>query len=89
MANSKYINFLEGMLIGGSLGAAGVFIFGTKEGRHLQEEIVDKYHQLVKKTHQCQNIVKKALKKPTKKIQRLAKKAVHKSHAGKKKSRRK
>lgn len=77
MSKSKYVNFLEGILVGGSLGAAVTFMFGTKEGKKLQQEIVKKYKLLEHKAEGYQKKVKKAIKSPVaKKLERLTRKAV-------------
>lgn len=77
MASSKYVNFLEGMLLGGSLGAVVTFMFGTKEGKKIQEKLVRKYRMLEHKADHYQKAVQKAVKSPmARKLKRLAKTAI-------------
>lgn len=88
MANSKYVNFLEGLLVGGSLGAAATFLFGTKQGKELQKKIVKKYQTLEHKAEHYIHNAEKAAKGPmAKKLKRLLGKAIKKRPTSKLKRR--
>lgn len=80
MSKSKYVDFLEGVLIGGSLGAAATFLFGTKKGKELQQKVVKKCRALEHKAERYVNNAKKAVKGPmSKRLKRLVKKTVKKT----------
>ncbi len=67
----SYVDFLEGILIGGSLGAAATFIFGTEKGKKLQKEVSQKYKKLERKAGHYRHNVEKAFKSPAaKKLQK-------------------
>ncbi len=73
----SYIDFLEGVLIGGSLGAAGLFLFGTQKGKKLQKKAMQHYHALEKKAHHYRDNLERAMKSPAaKKLKQLTKKVV-------------
>ena len=75
-AKSKhsYLDLFEGMLIGGALTAATVFLFGTKKGKEIQKELMHKYKQLRGKTeHMRENFGKLLKGTPAKKLKRVAK----------------
>jgi gas vesicle protein len=73
----SYVDFLEGMLIGGSLAAAASFVFGTQKGKKLQKDVLAKYKKLGHKAEHYLDNVKKAVKSPmAKKLKRLAKKSL-------------
>jgi gas vesicle protein len=75
----SYVDFLEGVLIGGSLAAAATFVFGTAKGKKLQKEVLAKYKKLGHKAEHYLDNVKKAVKGPmAKKLKRLAKKTLNK-----------
>lgn len=79
-----YIEFMEGMLVGGSLAAVAVFVLGTGKGKKLQKQLVEKYKKLGHKAGHYMHNVEKAVKSPVaKKIKRMVKKAVSKKPARK------
>ena len=61
----SYKDFMLGVLIGGSLGA---LLFKTKQGKKVQKDILEKYHELSGAAHDYLNEYKK--KKPVKKARR-------------------
>jgi len=42
----SYKDLFEGMVIGGGLTGLAVFLFGTKKGKEIQKEFVNKYRKL-------------------------------------------
>lgn len=73
----SYADFIEGMLVGGSLGAAATFMLGTEQGKKLQKEMMKKCKMLGSKVEHYRDNIERAVKSPAaKKLKRLAKKAV-------------
>lgn len=60
----SYVDFLEGMLLGGSLGAAAALIFGTERGKKLQKEVLQQYKKLESKAGHYRHNVERAFKSP-------------------------
>ncbi|SRR5581483_1519020 len=80
----SYVEFLEGILIGGSLAAVASFVFGTKRGKKLQQQILAKYKKIEHKAGHYVHKVEKAAKSPVaKKLKRMVNKAVKKTAARK------
>lgn len=70
----SYVDFLEGILISGSLAAVTSFVFGTARGKKLQKEVLAKCKKLGHKAEYYLENIKKAAKGPmSKKLKRLAK----------------
>lgn len=44
-------HFLLGLIVGGSIGAATTYLFKTKEGRKVQEHIMDRYFEMSKQAN--------------------------------------
>lgn len=44
-------HFLLGMIVGGTIGAASTYLFKTKEGKRLQQEIMERYEEFSKQAH--------------------------------------
>lgn len=80
----SYVEFLEGILVGGSLAAVASFVFGTKRGKKLQQLLLAKYKKLEHKAGRYAHKVEKAVKSPVaRKLKRMVKKAVTKTPAKK------
>jgi gas vesicle protein len=76
-SKSSYVTFLEGMLVGGSLGAIATFVFGSEKGKKLQKEVLQKYHKFERRAKHYRDNVERAMKSPVaKKLKRLVKKTV-------------
>ena len=72
-----YVEFLEGMVVGGSLAAMAVFVFGTDKGKKLQKEVMEQYKKLGNKAGFYMHKVEKAANSPVaKKLKRAVKKVV-------------
>jgi gas vesicle protein len=70
----SYVDFVEVLLIGGSLGAMATFMLGTEKGKKLQKEMIHKYKMLGHKVEHFRDDVVKVAKSPAaKKIKRAAK----------------
>ena len=73
----SYVEFLEGILLGGSLAAVASFVFGTKKGKKLQMQVLNKCKKLGHKAEHYIESAKKVAKGPmSKKLKRLASKAI-------------
>ncbi|MBI2743529.1 MAG: hypothetical protein HYX48_06400 [Chlamydiales bacterium] len=73
----SYADFIEGMLIGGSLAAFTTFMFGTEKGKKLQKELVQKYKKLGHKVERYRGSLERAVKSPAaRKLKRAVKKAI-------------
>lgn len=80
----SYVEFLEGILVGGSLAAVAVFVLGTGKGKKLQKQLIAKYKKLGHKAGHYMHNVEKAAKSPVaKKLKRMVKKAVSRKPARK------
>jgi len=80
----SYVEFLEGMLVGGSLATMAVFVFGTQKGKKLQKQFLEKYKKLGHKAGHYLHQVEKAARSPVaKKLKRMVKKAAPKKSAHK------
>lgn len=90
---TSYVEFLEGMVVGGSLAAMAVFVFGTGQGKKLQKKLTDNYKKLGHKAGFYMHKVQKAANSPmAKKLKRMAERGVTKKserHAGRVAPRRK
>ena len=74
---SSYVEFLEGMVVGGSLAAMAVYVFGTDQGKKLQKQLMDNYKKVGHKAGFYVHKVQRAAKSPiAKKLKRIAKNAV-------------
>lgn len=81
----SYVEFLEGIVIGGSLAAVAVFVFGTGKGKKLQKQLMEKYKKLGHKAGRYMHNVERAVKSPVaKKLKRMVKKVVSRKTARKK-----
>ncbi len=72
-SKQSHSHFLEGILLGSTIGAVSTFLFGTNKGKKIQKELVSKYKKLSHK-------IEKAAKSPVgKKIKKAAKRVVKKA----------
>jgi gas vesicle protein len=81
------LDFIEGMIIGGSLAAATTFLFGTEKGKKIQKNLlnkVDKFRKDVKKSvnKSARQKVKQKVKKAVKTQVRKGRKELAKKIAG-------
>ncbi len=72
-----YVEFLEGIMLGGSLAAVASFVFGTKKGKKIQMRILSEFKKLGHKAEHYFESAKKVARGPmSKKLSRLAGKAI-------------
>jgi len=45
-SEKSYKDFLLGILLGGSISATSAFLLKTKQGKKIQKEIINKYHEM-------------------------------------------
>jgi hypothetical protein len=79
-----YVEFLEGLFVGGSLAAVAVFVLGTGKGKRLQKQLLERYKKLGRKAGHYAHNVQRAVKSPVaKKLKRMVKKAASRKTARK------
>lgn len=79
-----YVEFLEGLFVGGSLAAVAVFVLGTGKGKKLQKKLIEKYKKLSHKAGHYIHNVERAVKSPAaRKIKRMVKKVTGRKKARK------
>ena len=70
------MDFLEGILLGSTLGAMATFVFGTAKGKKNQKEMDHKYKTLGKKVEKFRDKLEVAKKSPAgKKVRKVIRKA--------------
>jgi gas vesicle protein len=82
---TSYVEFLEGMVVGGSLAAMAVFVLGTPRGKKLQKQLMENYKKLGDK---AEFYLQKAAHAPiAKKMKRMAHRAVTQKSNSRRKTR--
>jgi len=87
---NHYAEFMEGILVGGAVGAVATFILGTTKGRRLQKQMLHKYRKLGENLESRVGHLRSHMKKVTRKVMKskVARKVKKTMRHKKRKSRR-
>ncbi len=66
----NYADIIEGMIIGGSIAAMTTYMFGTKKGKKLQKDFIEKVEQL--RANAKREVGKTKVRKAKRKIKKAA-----------------